>query len=198
MILAFGVDTLFVQEVGLVVREMEIAPSDAGDCEGTPDEHEEECPVLAEGPLLFQFPLGRRAGADLTVRVPPDEYSLLQFQIQTPDSTDADFLASHPEFRGGSIRLQGIYSRRGVRETVDYWMDFNEREELALEPPLTVARDSTATLTLRVDVAKWFLNAEQSGMVDPGTAGPGQPYVSLVRDNIRTSLMASAKAPSHP
>jgi len=186
MILAFGVDTLFVQEVGLVVREMEIAPFDAGDCEGTPDEHEEECPVLVEGPLLFQFPLGRRAGADLTVRVPPDEYSLLQFQIQTPDSTDADFLAGHPD------------SRRGVRETVDYWMDFNEREELALEPPLTVARDSTATLTLRVDVAKWFLNAEQRGMVDPGTAGPGQPYVSLVRDNIRTSLMAFAKAPPDP
>jgi hypothetical protein len=199
VVVAFGVDTLVIRQVALVVRDMEIAPSDAGDCEGTPDEHEEECPVLAEAPMVLGLPLGTEAGSALTVRVPPDAYSLLQFQIQTPDSVqDGELLAAHPEFGQGSIRLQGVYSRRGVRETVDYWVRFNEREELTIEPALTVARDSTATITLRVNVAKWFLNAQQNGMVDPGTAGPGQTYESLVRDNIRNSLKAFAASSTGP
>lgn len=190
-----GGDTLFVRQVELVVRRMEIAPADAGDCEGTPDEHEEECPMLAAGPMIVTLPLGSATRSALTVRLPEDRYSLLQFQIQTPDSTrDAEFLDAHPEFRQGSVRLRGTYSRRGVRESVDYWARFNEREELALEPPLVVIRDSAATLTLQVDVAKWFLNAEQTEMVDPGTAGRGQPYESLVRDNVRMSLRAQTTA----
>jgi hypothetical protein len=190
---AFGADTLFIGQAALVVREMEIAPADAGDCEGTPDEHEEECPVLTTGPTLLRLPVGQARGAGLTVRVPPDQYSLLQFQIQTLDTArDRAFLAEHPEFGQGSVHLQGVYSRSGVRDTVDYWVRFNEREELALEPPFDVTRDSTARLVLRANVAEWFLNADRNGLVDPGTIGPGQPNEGLVRDNIRTSLKAIA------
>jgi hypothetical protein len=145
------------------------------------------------------LPVGTTRGAGLTVPVPPDSYSLLQFQIQTLDSArDQHFLAQHPEFRQGSVHLQGVLSRAGVREAVDYWVPFNEREELALEPPLVVTRDTAAHLVLRVDVGAWLLNGERSGLVDPGTTGPGQPNESLVRDNIRTSLKAVAAKATSP
>lgn len=197
MTLISGMDTLFVRQVELVIQNLEIAPADAGDCEGTPDEHEEECPMLAAGPMIVALPPGLATRSALTVRLPADAYSLLQFQIQTPDPTrDAEFLDAHPEYRQGSVRLRGLYSRRGVRARVDYWARFNEREELALEPRVVVNRNDTTTLTLQADVAKWFLNAERTEMVDPGTAGPGQPYESVVRDNIRTSLRAFAASPA--
>ena len=186
-----GKDTLFIREASLVVRDVEIAPAAAGDCEGSPEEHEEECPSFAVGPIVLQVPLVAAVESVLVVRVPPGGYSLLQFQVQVPDpERDSAFLITHPEFRGSSVRLRGVLSRAGHRSTVTYAFAFNEREQLELSPPLAAESDTTTLLTLHIDIAAWFLDAARTALVDPSTAVQGQPQEGLVRDNIRMSLTA--------
>lgn len=189
---ALGTDTLFVHQVELVLRDLEIAPAEAGDCGGSAEEDEPACAQLAAGPLLLRVPLGTTAESTLSVRIPSGHYSLLQFQIQTLDAKgDSAFLSAHPELGKASIRVLGTFSKKGLRKEVSYTLPFNEREQLDLDPPLAVATGGTARLALRVDLATWFLNAERTALVDPASAVPGQSNENLVRDNIRMSLNAN-------
>ena len=191
MTIVLGKDTLFVQRVEAVVRDAEIAPSEAGDCAGNAEEDEAACPQLSAGPLLLRVPLGTAPESSLTVPVRPGRYTLLQFQIQMPDpKRDSAFVSAHPEFGQASIRFLGTFSQAGRRTAVSYALPFNEREQLELDPPLTVAKGGTARMTLRVDLTTWFQDAKRTALVDPASAAPGQPHESLVRDNIRMSLNA--------
>lgn len=189
----YGRDTLFIQDVALLVRDVEIAPSEAGDCEGSPEEHEEECPQLATGPEVLRISLAGRPDSRRALQVTPGEYSLLQFQIQMPDPIrDTAFLSTHPEFLGSSAHLRGVLSRAGSRTPVNFAFPFNEREILDLSPPMVVAPAGTTQVTLHIAATRWLANAAQSALIDPSTADQGQPEAGLVRDNIRMSLTASS------
>lgn len=188
---AFGRDTIVVRNVELVIRKIEMAAFDAGDCDGSPDEHEEPCTQLAEGILLVNPPLGQSAESTLTVPALVDTFSLLQFQIQKPDSIEnSAFLSAHPDFSGTSIRLTGTYSRSGTRNDFVYTTDWGEREQLELAPAVPVTAGTTVGVTLRIDVATWFLNEDKTALVDPSTANLGQPNEYRLKDNIRMSFRA--------
>ncbi len=45
-------------------------------------------------------------------------------------------------------------------------------------------------VTLRLDVSTWFLNAGNTGLVDPASANKGGVNENVVRDNIRASIDA--------
>jgi hypothetical protein len=183
---AVGTDTLFLERVELVLRDVEIAPSDAGDCEGSAEEDEAPCPELAKGPVRLTVPLGPVADSSLTARLVPGTYSLLQFQIQTP-------AAGSPDSGQASVSVTGVLSQQGVRRPVSYALAFNEREQLEVDPPLAItAGGAPARLTLSVDIASWFLNAQRTALIDPATAAAGQPNEHRVWDNIRMSLGAEA------
>ena len=190
-VVALGKDTIFMRRVELVLQQIELAPYDAGDCEGSPDEHEEACTQLEPGMVLIRLPPGLAAQQMVTVKAPADTFSLLQFQIHKPDiGVDGAFISAHPDFTKRSIRLQGTFSRSGARHDFVYTSDFSEREELMLDPPLAVARGGTVGLTLRMDLATWFLTADKTALVDPASSAPGQPTETLIRDNIRMSIRA--------
>jgi hypothetical protein len=192
---AVGSDTLFLQHVVLVLRDLEIAPADAGDCEGSAEEDEPPCPQLAVGPMLLTVPLGTAADTSLSARLVPGTYSLLQFQIQTPaPGRDDRFVTAHPELGEASVHVVGIFSKMGNRRAVSYTLPFNEREQLEVNPPLAVAGGGSSRLTLRVDVARWFLNAQGTALIDPASAVAGQPNERQVWDNIRMSLSAETTA----
>jgi len=191
VVVSLGRDTLILRHAELVVRQMEIAAFAAGDCEPTPDEAHEACPVLEGGPIRMTLPLGTAAESIFAASAPADSYSLIQFQIQAPDSAkDAKFLSAHPDLAHTSIRVRGTYSRSGDRKDFVYTSDFSEREELALMQPVSLPASGTARLTIGVDLARWFLAADKTALIDPTTANWGQPNEQLVRDNIRTSLGA--------
>ena len=69
-----------------------------------------------------------------------------------------------------------------------YTSDFNEVQEFALDPVLVVAKERTPPVLLRVDVAKWFLTADSTALLDPATAGASGTNAAQVRDNIRMSF----------
>jgi hypothetical protein len=190
-LIAFGRDTIIVRNIELAMRKIEMAAFDAGDCEGSPDEHEEPCTQLAEEMLLVDPPLRQSAESTLTVPAPVDTFSLLQFQIQKPEPTEnGAFLSAHPGFSGTSIRLSGTYSRSGTRNDFVYTTDWGEKEQLELAPPVLVTAGATVGVTLRMDVAAWFLNADRTALVDPATANQGQPNEHMIKDNIRMSFRA--------
>ncbi|MGH7537110.1 MAG: hypothetical protein ACREMF_00625 [Gemmatimonadales bacterium] len=186
VVVTLGRDTVILRRVELVLTQIMLSPMESGHCD--PDDPN-ECSTVEAGPVLLQLPLGDQAEHRTTVRAPADRYIVLHLQIHRPDAQrDSAFLAAHPEFANTSVRVQGTFSRAGRRREFVFATDFNEQEETDITPPMIVAADSTARLTLRLNVATWFLSAEKTALVDPATAGPGQPHEHLVKDNIRMSV----------
>jgi len=189
-----GRDSILVRRAELVLSELQLAPMGSGECD--PEEKDEEaCTPLEMGPVLVTLPLDSPKTTIATVRAPVDTFIVFHFALWRPDSSqDAAFLATHPEFAGTSIRVQGTYSRAGKRSDFVYTSGFTEQHETALEPPIEVSPDSTINVTLRFAVATWFLNADKTALIDPSTAKAGEPNQHLVHDNIRMSVAAFGDA----
>jgi hypothetical protein len=185
-----GRDSILVRRAELVLSEIQLAPRGSGECD--PEEKEEEaCTELEMGPVLLTLPLDTSKTTIATVPAPVDTFIVFHFALYRPDSSkDAAFLATHPEFAGTSIRVQGTYSRAGKRSDFVYASGFTEQHEAALEPQVEVVADSTLNLTLRFAVANWFLNADKTALINPATAKAGAPNQDLVHDNIRMSVAA--------
>jgi len=189
-----GRDSIIIHRVQLVLAEIQLAPQGSGECD--PEEKEEEaCAPLEMGPALVTLPLENPAAPMITARARADTYIVFHFAIQPPHpSHDAALLAVRPELAGTSIRVEGTYSRAGKRGDFVYTSGFSEQEETALTPPLEVPPDTTVNVTLRMELATWFLNADKTALIDPSTANSGQPNQHLVHDNIRTSVTAFGDA----
>jgi hypothetical protein len=193
-VVARGRDSILVRRAELVLKEIQLAPKGSGECDAE-EKEEEACAPLEMSAVLATLPLDTPTATMTTVRAPVDTYIVFHFAIHRPDSSqDATFLAAHPEFAGTSIRVQGTYSQGGKRHDFVYTSQFNEQQETALMPQLEVAPDAAATVTLRLALATWFLNADKTALIDPSTANPGGRNRDLVHDNIRTSVTAFSGA----
>lgn len=193
LVVSVAGDSVIIRRAEIVLKEIQLAPTESGECE--PDE-EEHCAMLQVEPALIALPLGDRAERVSTVPASPRTYIGYHFAIHPPDADhDGPFLASHPEFASTSIRVTGSFRRRGKGHDFVYLSDFSERQEGPLQPPLTVSPGATVSVTLRLNVAGWFLNADQTALIDPATANRGQPNETLVRDNIRRSVGFDEDAP---
>ena len=71
------------------------------------------------------------------------------------------------------------------------------KQEQELEPPVVVSAGSSIDVTMRVDLGTWFLDAARTGLVNPATAGPGQPNERLVVHNIKSSFNAFQHEDEH-
>lgn len=157
-----------------MVKDLLLAPVESGECD--PEEEEEECAALADGPVRLSLPLNERTGPPITATVRAAKYIVFHF-------------AFLPE-GGTSVRVEGTYSRAGKRTPFVYTAAFSEEHETGFLPAVTVAADSTTSVTLRLNLSGWFLNAEKKALIDPATANEGGPNRQLVHDNIRTSVAA--------
>jgi len=187
---AQGRDTIFLRRVRLVLARLAISPSQANGCEE--EEGEEDKPHCVEfdmQPVALELPLAQPAVRRATRPAPVTDYNLFQAVVHRPDvAIDTAFLAANPEFAGTTVRVDGVFSHAGARRAFTYTSDLAELQEIAIDPPVAVAAGESLHVTLRVDVASWFRQADGRTLVDPATAGPGGPHEALVRDNIRTSL----------
>jgi len=89
-----------------------------------------------------------------------------------------------------SIRVTGTYSQAGTRSDFTFTSDVDQGQEAGLVPPVTVQEGAAVNISLRVDIAGWFLNEAQTALVDPASANKGQPNESLVANNIQNSFDA--------
>lgn len=189
-VIALGNDTIVLRSVELVLREVELERVETADCDDSMAT--DDCEEIERGPMLVSVPLGATATeTQVTIAAEPGMFNELEFEIHKPDEVDdAAFIAANPDFADISIRVTGTYSQAGTRSDFTFTSDLNEEQEVILDPPLTIADGSETTVTLRLDVSRWFLNAGGSALVNPVTANKGGANENLVRDNIRASIDA--------
>ena len=180
-----GTNTLVINSVQLVLREIELHRAGVvADCAATTDD---DCAKLEIGPVLVDLPLGTPGSArSFNVALQPGSYDRAEFEIHKPSSSsDASFIAAHPELDGVSVRVTGTYN--GV--DFSYTGDFNDEMEFNLVPELSVAETGTADLTLFASLDSWFRDAGGT-LIDPASANPGGSNQGLVEQNIKSSLDA--------
>lgn len=180
-----GTNILVINQVQLVLREIELHRAGAAaDCgEGG----SQDCQELEFGPVLLDLPLGTPGAArSFSVQIEPGSYDKVEFKVHKPSSSDdAGFVQANPDFNGISVKVTGTYNGSDF----SYTSDLEREMEFGLNPAL-VANESAATeLTVFVDLSRWFRDGA-GALVDPGTAGAGQPNESLVEQNIKSSLDA--------
>jgi hypothetical protein len=189
-VIALGNDTIILRSVEVVLREVELKRVEAAACDNVVGN--DDCEEFETGPILVALPLGNTATQTVvSVTAPAGMYDELEFEVHKPGlPEDAAFLAANPTFDGVSIRVKGTFSQAGSRSDFTFESDLNAQQEILLSPPLTVSEAQTANVTLRVDVANWFLNAAGAALVDPASANKGQPNENVVRDRIQASIDA--------
>ena len=187
-IIALGNDTIILRSVEVVLREVELKRVEAAGCDSI--EHNSDCEEFETGTTLVSLPLGTTATETVvSINAPAGMYDELEFKIHKPESSDdAAFIAANPNFDGVSIRVTGTYSQAGTRSDFTFTSDLDASQEVLLSPPLTVSDGVPANVTLRIDVANWFVNG--AALVNPATANKGQANEGLVKDNIEASIDA--------
>lgn len=189
-IITLGNDTIILRSVEVVLQKIELKRVEAVECDSVMGN--DDCEEFETGPVLAALPLGATATETMvTVSAPPGQYDELKFQIHRPEaSNDAAFIAAHPAFDGVSIRVTGTYSQAGTRSNFTFTSDLDVGQETFLSPPLTVSEGSGTSVTLRLDVASWFLNEAGTALVDPASANKGQTNESVVKNHIQTAIQA--------
>jgi|KBSSwiStaDraftv2_1062776.scaffolds.fasta_scaffold693940_1 hypothetical protein len=206
-----GANTLVLDQVELVLRDIRFKRVNDDVCEGDGDQgediavrplshddgengddgNEDACETVNAGPFLLDLPLGSSVEKVFSVAVDTGTFDELRIQLHKPednglDPADAAFLAAHPDFAAISIRATGTWNGSPFTFT----SDLNADQEMQLDPPLVVtAAGANVDVTLKVDVATWFADGS-GGLVDPATAGKGGQNENLVRDNIERSFDA--------
>jgi hypothetical protein len=189
-VIVLGNDTIVLRSVEVVLREIELKRVEAAGCDSVMGNG--DCEEFETGPVLASLPLGTAATETMiSISAPPGQYDELEFKIHRPESSnDAAFIAAHPNFNGVSIRVTGTYSQAGTRSAFVFTSDLDAQQEIALAPPITVSAGAGTSVTLRLDVSTWFLNAGGTALVDPASANKGQPNESVVKDRIHVSIEA--------
>ncbi len=176
-----GGHTLVLSQVQLVLRDIRLKRADhAENCEDRAD----DCEYFSTGPMLLDLPLGGLPEKLLSVEVDTGTYRQVEFRIHKPedDSGDSAFLAAHPDLTRISVRVSGRYDGRSFV----YISDLNAKQRNDLTPPLVVNAKGATDVTLKVNVARWFVAGGR--LIDPATAQKGQSNDNVVRDNIRDSF----------
>ena len=189
-VIALGNDSVIVRSAELVLRKIELKRVEVAACDAVMENG--DCEEFETGATLVTLPLGSTAVAQqVSVAAPPGTFDQLEFEVHKPSSSDdAAFIAAHPDFANISIRVTGTFSQAGTRTDFTFTSDVDQSEEANLVPPVTVTEGQTLNVTLRVDIAGWFLNGAQTALVDPASANNGQPNQSIVANNIQNSFKA--------
>ena len=189
-VIILGNDSVIVRSAALVVRKVELKRVETAQCDAI--EGNGDCEEFETGPKLATLPLGSTATeAVISVDAPAGMYDRLAFEIHKPGAPeDALFIAANPLFDGLSIRVTGTYSQAGTRSDFTFTSDLNAQQEVQLPKPLTVSAGQPENVTLRVNIAGWFLNVAGTALVDPASGNKGQANENVVRDRIQASFEA--------
>ncbi|HEX5632537.1 MAG TPA: hypothetical protein VFX50_04885 [Gemmatimonadales bacterium] len=199
-IITDGSNTLQIDKVELVAREIELKRADRdvvcgeddsntdddSNDDSSDDASSDDCEEVEFGPVILDVPLGAGPARAFTVTVAPGSYDELEFEIHKPESSDdAAFIAANPDFEGVSVRVTGAWNG----EPFTFTSDLDVEQEQDLVPPLTVELSGSTNVTLFVDLGVWFRD-EGGALIDPRLANKGETYEGRVKSNIETSLNA--------
>ncbi len=180
-------NVLVLTHVEIVLRDIEFRRQNHDDCDSV-NPGSDDCEEFAAGPVVLDLPLGAGVSTGFVVSVDSGVFSELELKIHKPeddgDQQDRAFLALHPDLADVSIRVTGSFN--GTAFT--FVTDLGAEQEIVLSPPVVVTSRSDVAVTLRVDVARWFLSG--AVLVDPALALKGGTFEGLVKNNIEASFAA--------
>jgi hypothetical protein len=181
-------NTLTLDRVEIVLREIELQRQSAPGCDNLPDN--DDCEKFEAGPVLLDLPLDGTVETMVSIAPDPDVYDEVEFEIHkisSSDQEDAAFRTAHPDFAGKSIRVQGSFNG----QPFTYETDLDVEQEFDLSPPLTVGTETAAgtNVTIMVDVDAWFRDLSGT-LVNPQDGNKGGQHESLVKENIKQSIEA--------
>jgi hypothetical protein len=178
-----GANTLVVEQVQVVLREIELERIGEDDC-ALPDD--DSCEKLELGPILLDLPLAPGAVGQFTVPVDTGHYDEVELEVhKASGSDDAAFVATYPEFEDRSIRVSGSFNG----EAFVFYSNLDLEQEIDLSPPLVVGESASAELTLFTDLDSWFRTGAGE-LIDPATANEGGPNEDEVKANIQGAFDA--------
>jgi hypothetical protein len=178
-----GSNTLVVEQVQVVLREIELERAGEDDCAVLGGD---SCERLEAGPILLDLPLTPGAVGQFTVAVDTGHYDEVELEVHKASSSDdAAFVAAHPDFEDRSIRVTGSFNGQAFT----FYSDLDVEQEIDLSPPLVVGEAGSADLTLFADLDSWFRD-EAGALIDPATANKGEPNESEVKNNIQNAFEA--------
>jgi hypothetical protein len=181
-----GDDVLVMDQVEIVFRRIELTSIESGSCDSVSGSG--SCLEFRTDPMVVDVPLGGGPLVSVSADIPAGTYRRIEFSIHKLDDDDprhADLAAQRPDLLDRSVLVRGSFN--GTPFT--YESDLNEDQRVEVSPPLVVTGDTPANLTVRIDIAKWFVD-ESGSLVDPASADKGGSHENLVRDNIRDSFRA--------
>jgi hypothetical protein len=184
--LVVGTDTLILDSVEVVLKQVELKRQATPDC--VPSGEDDPCEEFAIGPVLVSLPLTVGAAQQFALdNVPAGTYTAMEFDVHKPDDgnpQDQAFIAANPDFARISIRVRGTFNGTAFV----YTTDLDVEQKLQLTPALVVQDGASTNITVFVDVRTWF--SEGTALLDPATANPGGVNEGAVKENIKNSFRA--------
>jgi hypothetical protein len=180
-----GTNTLIIDRVEIVLREVELKQQETVDCDVEPEPA--GCEEVEFGPVVVDLPLGRGARQEFSVEIPPGIYRSIEFEIHKVSGDDpATFRQQYPYLADQSLRVQGTYNGQAFT----FLSDLNVQQRLPFNPLLIITDTTTATnVTILVSIAAWFVGPDHK-LRDPATGNKGGVNEGLITENIKQSMEA--------
>jgi len=185
--ISVGAHSLVITKAQLVARRIELAPASASSCAGTAEAGDDNvsdgCAEVEVGPTLLDLPLDATTKTSISASVPAGSYRGLELRIGPVTSgnrNSVQFVASHPEFKNASVRVEGTFDGKpfvfvGAVDT---------RIEAVFTSPITVDA-SSPNVTVAIDISNWFSDGS-GGTLDPSNSA----NASRISANIASSFHA--------
>jgi hypothetical protein len=187
LIVAVGSHSLVITKAQLVARRIELAPADAANCattaESGDDDSSDGCAEVEVGPTLLDLPLDATTHTSISASVPAGSYRGLELRIGAVTSGNRNavqFIASHPELKNASVRVEGTYDGKSFV----FVSGVDTRIETVFTTPITVDA-SSPNVTVAIDISSWFSDGS-GGTLDPGVSS----NASRISANIASSFHA--------
>ena len=210
-------NTLVLDSVQLVLRDIRFKRVEDSACDGDEDEsesgslfalsrhddsmssgdgdghdgHADGCESFNARPYLLDLPLDSTVEKAFAVAVDTGTYDQVRIKLHKPSHSGGD--PKDAQFLANHPEFDGVSVRvvgsfNGTPFV--FVQDIEAEQRMDFVPALVVADSATnINVTLKVDLAGWFRDGAGS-LVDPSTANKGGANDSLVRDNIKDSFRA--------
>lgn len=158
-----GENTLTLNEIQLVVREMELG-RETGPCTDTASDAEEDdgdaCEELTVAPRLLAVPVDRGSVALTTQPFPVQDgaYDRLEFDLVIATAEDDNVVGSDPQMLDESVVIRGAYNGTSFAVRV------NPENDFQLDFPQVIQTESGAVsrVTLQISLDDWFRRQDGS------------------------------------
>jgi len=128
--------------------------------------HNGFCGEVRVGPTIVDLPVDGKMVTIPGNTVPPGTFREIDLRISL-------------------MRVQGTFNSTPFDVTVP----IGARAEIALDPPVTVAADSSVNITVNLPVNTWFVKADSS-LIDPNQLRNNPMLLAFVRMKIASSIRA--------